>query len=264
MCGFADIESLVSSAPKPSARAVVRGRISRALFRREGHLIVEAPTVRAELVSRWGIAAEAIRVVPNVVNAIFTCPADWAPLDVRTPEGVPVLGYVARAYPHKNHNFLGELGEELDALGSSVKFLLTLTETEWIELSDNTRRHSINVGPVAVPQLPAFYASCNAVVFPSLNEAFSATPLETMATRRPLFASDRRFVRDVAGDAATYFDPLDPRQAADVISRGLKDKGRLEDGIRSGSELVDAWPTAAGRAHSYLDAIDLALKGVAR
>ncbi|WP_416954714.1 glycosyltransferase [Nocardioides sp. T5] len=60
-----------------------------------------------------------------------------------------------------------------------------------------------------VSQVPALYEACDGVVFPVLTSA-SPSLLEAMRASRPLVASDRPFVREVAGDAAWYFEPTDP------------------------------------------------------
>ena len=62
----------------------------------------------------------------------------------------------------------------------------------------------------------------DAIIFPSLLECFSATPLEAMAMEKPFFASDREFIRDVCSDYALYFDPEDPISAANVINDYLE------------------------------------------
>jgi glycosyltransferase involved in cell wall biosynthesis len=59
----------------------------------------------------------------------------------------------------------------------------------------------------------------DAVIFPSLLECFSATPLEAMVMGKPLFASDRPFNREVCHSHAHYFDPLSPASAATAIAK---------------------------------------------
>jgi hypothetical protein len=58
----------------------------------------------------------------------------------------------------------------------------------------------------------------DAIIFPSLLECFSATPLEAMVMRRPLFVSDRPFNRDICGAFAYYIDPLGPVGIAELVA----------------------------------------------
>lgn len=138
-----------------------------------------------------------------------------------------------------------------------IAFVLTLRHEEWESLPRLTREHSINLGPVTVAQLPNLYASCNVAFFPSLFEAFSVTPLEAMVTGTPLVASDRDFVREVAGEAAWYADPTDPEALADALVAAASSPGGRR--TRIGVARARAWPDARSRAMSYLELIDNAL-----
>jgi glycosyltransferase involved in cell wall biosynthesis len=71
------------------------------------------------------------------------------------------------------------------------------------------------VGPVPYDDLPSLYASAHAVLCPSYAESFGQTLLEAMAMGIPAIASDLPAHREVAGDAALFFPPLDPDALAD-------------------------------------------------
>ena len=55
------------------------------------------------------------------------------------------------------------------------------------------------------------------VIFPSLLECFSATPIEAMIMKKPVFASDRLFVRQSCDGFVNYFDPNSPESIAKSI-----------------------------------------------
>ena len=97
------------------------------------------------------------------------------------------------------------------------------------------------------------------MLFCSLREAFSATPLEALQVGLPLFASDRDFVRSVCGDAATYIDPLDAKAAARTIAAALAQPDTVADRVARGRALLATWPSAADRSQRYLDVITDAL-----
>jgi glycosyltransferase involved in cell wall biosynthesis len=59
----------------------------------------------------------------------------------------------------------------------------------------------------------------DAVIFPSMLECFSATPLEAMIMRKPLFASNMTFNHNICLDYAFYFDPHSAESAADAIGK---------------------------------------------
>jgi len=93
----------------------------------------------------------------------------------------------------------------------------------------------------------------DAIIFPSLLECFSATPLEAMAMKKPLFASDRKFVRDVCGDFAWYFDPEDPSDAANLISTYINKQMKLNgEELNAAREHAIQFSNAHQRAINYL------------
>ncbi len=258
--GFADVSSLFPDAlpPQPAsaqARRAIRARLSRALFRRCDLVVAEAAFVARTLVERWGCDRDRIVVVPNVLNAVFVERSRQLPVEV--PDAtVPMFCYVARGYPHKNHDLLGPAGRLLrERHGREVRFALTLEAEEWNALSSETREHSVNVGPIAVAQAPALYAACVGTVFPSLAECFSVTPLEALASGSPLVASDRDFVRDVVGESAAYVDPHDPASLADALDQVLAGSEATDRRRSGGLELARGWPTARQRAEAYLDVV---------
>ncbi|RYC11534.1 glycosyltransferase [Nocardioides zhouii] len=263
--GFADVTSLFPEfAAVPGARArlrqAVRSRVSRQRFARADVVVAESSYVAAELQQRWSIPADRLRVVPNVLNRVFFDESLQTPLSHDAFEH-PVFAFPTRAYPHKNLVVLGAAAQALhDTYGRDVRFALTLTDAEWQGLDPATRKVSHNVGPLRVSQVPGLYDVSDGVVFPSLNECFSVTPLEAMRSRRPLVASDRQFVREVAGDAAWYFEPTDPaslaRALADVLSA---DDGARERRVAEGGRVADGWATGADRATAYLELIHEAL-----
>ncbi|WP_322920492.1 glycosyltransferase [Nocardioides renjunii] len=261
MVGFADVTSLFPEhaaihGRRARLRHAVRSRVSCRAFRAADLVVAESAHVTAALEERWGIPRRRLRVVPNVLNRVFTDESLREPLSVQVHHR-PAFAFPTRAYPHKNLALLGAAARILrEEHGRDVEFLLTLTDDEWQALDPDTRAASRNAGPLRVSQVPSLYAACDGVVFPSLNECFSVTPLEALRAGRPLVASDRPFVREVAGDAAWYFDPIEPASLArallDVTADDALRATRVADGLR----VADGWPTGRDRAAAYLDLVD--------
>ncbi|MEO5663051.1 MAG: glycosyltransferase [Nocardioides sp.] len=262
--GFADVTSLFPEfagirGRRARLRHAARRRVSRRLFRSADLLVTESSFVSAALTERWGIPAHRVKVVPNVLNQVFRDEARQLPVQVELPD-VPLLAFPTRPYPHKNLAVLGAAeGVLREEHGRSVRFALTLTPEEWQGLDPATRAVSVNVGPLMVGQMPGLYAACAGVVFPSLNECFSVTPLEAMMAARPLLASDRAFVREVAGEAAWYFEPTEPASLARALAEMLGDEDQCARRVAVGKQIADGWPTANDRATAYLDIIEEAL-----
>lgn len=90
-------------------------------------------------------------------------------------------------------------------------------------------------GPVPYDQLPALYREHDLFIFPSLAESFGHPLVEAMASGLPVVASDLPICREICGEAALYFNPLNPEELAQriLLLRGdsrlreeLSEKGR--------------------------------------
>ena len=66
-------------------------------------------------------------------------------------------------------------------------------------------------------------SNATALLFPSLYEGFGIPPLEAMVNGCPVIASDIPPVREVCGDAASYFDPHNPEQLAAAMKAVLSE-----------------------------------------
>ena len=232
--------------------------MSRTLTRRADTIVVETTAFRERCAARRLATRQDVIVVPNAVNAIFKRPSEWSsssrPLQRRAEE--VYLAYIARPYAHKNHAFLPQVRKAAERRGKSLRFVVTLRDAEWTAQTDEFKAACVNVGPLALSELPALYQSVDAVFFPSLLESFSAAPLEGMAMGRPVFASDRDFVRSIYGDVVIYIDPLDADAAAEVLVGALSDDGPMKEKAARARVVVDGWPDASDRAHAYVNLID--------
>jgi len=102
-------------------------------------------------------------------------------------------------------------------------------------------------GFVPNPILRVFYQSAALFAFPSLYEGFGLPPLEAMASRTPVLASNTSSLPEVLGDAALLVNPENVFE----IARGMKSI-LMEDALRK--RLIErgmthisrfSWATAA-------------------
>jgi glycosyltransferase involved in cell wall biosynthesis len=75
------------------------------------------------------------------------------------------------------------------------------------------------VGYVDDERLDALMRGADVLVHPSLYEGFGLVVLEAMARGVPVAAADATALPETGGDAAVYFDPLDPA----AIARGIRE-----------------------------------------
>jgi len=74
-------------------------------------------------------------------------------------------------------------------------------------------------GWVPREELYSLYERARAFVYPSTFEGFGMPVLEAMAAGIPVACADIPPLREVAGDAALFFDPLDEDAIASAIER---------------------------------------------
>lgn len=192
-------------------------------FRRATRLVCELEHVRNKLVDFKGWPAELIDVVYNCVSPVFFDRSLWEFVDLGPRDHCFRVGFVGRDYAHKNIGILASVHDiARQVYGIDIKFYVTLSSDEWARRDQKFKSACVNVGVISLAQCPYFYEQVDGVIFPSLLESFSATPLEAMAMGKPLFASDRGFVKDCCLDYPYYFDPLDPNSVAGVVCDFVK------------------------------------------
>ena len=79
------------------------------------------------------------------------------------------------------------------------------------------------LGPLDRARIFDLYRRARVYVTTSLLESFGMTVLEAMACGAPVAASNASCIPEVAGDAAIYFDPRDPREIAATLVRLMDD-----------------------------------------
>ena len=223
-------------------------------FKRADVLVVELDHVKAGLVRELGIPPERIHVIRNCLSSLYLDEALWQPITLPIVDCDLRLGFLGRNYLHKNTVIFPEIVKVLKTShGIRARFYVTFTDEEWQACAPAFRDVCMNVGPLTVAQCPSFYKALDGVVFPSLLECFSATPLEAMAMEVPLFASDQPFNFDVCGNYANYFDPLSPEKTADVIARVLGNAKRPDpQALRAARAHAIAFSSPVERAEKYL------------
>jgi glycosyltransferase involved in cell wall biosynthesis len=226
-------------------------------FKRADHIIVELEHVQQKLEKQGIFPKKSISVVHNTISSLYLDQTLWQPVEMKVPENQISIGFVTRDYSHKNIKILTKVVKLLnEEYLLPVKFYFSLNDKEWRNYSQMFGACGETVGALSVYQCPTFYQKMDAVVFPSLLECFSATPLEALSMRKPLFASERGFVSDVCEEHAFYFDPLDAESIASVIAGYFNGCQKTEIELDLAREHVFAFSNAEQRAQKYLQIIE--------
>ena len=88
------------------------------------------------------------------------------------------------------------------------------------------------LGRVSDEELVRLYNQAECFVFPSLYEGFGLPPLEAMACGCPVLVSDIPVEREVCGDAALYFNPLEPSEILRIITQYLSNTDVIKKTMR--------------------------------
>jgi glycosyltransferase involved in cell wall biosynthesis len=192
--------------------------------------------------------------VSNAVDEVHFDESRWERVEMPVRSGAFRVGLASPNYPHKNLIRLLKVKRILlDDFQLDVDFVFTFDDREWSQCSTEFRADMRNVGRLRLTQIPIFYRSLDAVIFPSLLESFSATPIEALAAGRPLIASDLPFVTELVGDCAVYFDPKDPADIAAAIARvARREGGQDQESVLRGLTMVRSRFRAERRTTEYL------------
>ncbi len=186
--------------------------------RRARRLITLTAAARDECVAQLGLPASKFVVVPPGHTPSLVPPTELA--------SEPFLLYVGINKPHKN---LPALVEAYAALGRGApplrlagpldpRYPQARQAAERAGLGDRVRF----LGRVPEAELGRLYRQATLLVLPSLAEGFGFTVLEAMAGGTPVACSDLPVLREVAGEAALYFDPRQPATITAALDQALR------------------------------------------
>ena len=169
-------------------------------------VVTDSEHVRGELIDRYGLEPERVRVIYLAVDHERFSP------DGRQRE--QLLLYPANFWPHKNHERLFQAFALVRRERPELRLVLTGAG------HDRMMPEGVaSLGHVPTSELVRLYRSAAALVYPSLYEGFGIPCLEAMACDCPVAASRVASLPEVCGDAAVYFDPL----SVESVAQGIRD-----------------------------------------
>lgn len=261
--GFADgsivpaqNESRPDAAGAPGAIGQLAGALKRRrklqLLRQADGYIVQTDQMAAALGPL--VSGGRVDVLPNIVPAAFHDRTSWVDTDL--PERLPGevrFFYPARGYPHKNHAFIPLVCAAFkDIFGVPLRVVVTLRPEEFRALGPLANDPLINVGEISVAQCPPIFEQTDGLLFPSLNETASSSPLEALFMGKPVVAVDLPFMRVMTHGFAGYYFDGDAEAAARAIHAVGEREGAIQALTSRGSNWVRQLPTPKEQASAYL------------
>jgi glycosyltransferase involved in cell wall biosynthesis len=164
--------------------------------------------------------------------------------------GRQVVLSVGAKRPHKNQIVLVRALPELEH--EMVLVLAGHEEPYDNELRAEARRLGVAdrvrfPGYVPDSDLEALWRLAGCMAFPTLGEGFGLPLVEALQRGVPVAASDIPVLREVGADAAEYFDPHDPTDAASAITDAFDNERLKADGPARAESF--SWPEAARKTY---------------
>jgi len=236
--GFA-IPHLIYPEVELPSQGVRAAAFKRALARRAQFLVVESETVRRRMECHLRIDRRKVFVVRNSYSPLFAQRLREVAAHPREP-GSPFAILVPAVHAaHKNLEVLPRAAVVLRRLldGKPFRFVLTLPTDggPWAALrkaaaSLRVLEHVESVGAVPHGRIAELYRQADCVCLPTLLECSTAVYPESFMAGVPVTTSRRDFALESCGEAALYFNPLDPADIAEKLALLADDRelrGRL-------------------------------------
>ncbi len=240
------------------------------LVERADRLVCVSEFVRATMLRSTAAQPERLAVIYHTTFQELPTPSPAsgaAALDALGLGGTRFVLYPANFWPHKNHARLLEAMAAFNAEAPRLHLVCTgAPDAAMAQL----QRTAADLGGSAWAHFPgyvdrdalaALYASCWALVYPSLSEGFGLPLLEAMRFGRPILCSQTTSCAEVAGDAALLFDPTDPEAIHAALERLDREPDLAEALAERGQRRRARFGTPTDVARHYLDLFERTLAG---
>jgi glycosyltransferase involved in cell wall biosynthesis len=236
----------------PETHPPERVRIFEARFestlKRAAHIITDSETVRGELLTTLGVAADRVTSVHLGVSRTFSArPDERQRLTLRRLLAGQAASYilcVATFEPRKRIEQAVLAHAEL-AARRVIPPLVLAGAGGWHNdaLQELIKRQSrngslVSLGWVAEKDLPALYTGAKLFLYPSTYEGFGLPPIEAMASGVPTIVSNRSCLPEITAGAAMLIDPDDIHAFSAAIERGLEDDSWRAQSIEAGLKVA--------------------------
>lgn len=236
---------------------------------RAAKVITVSEVCRQEIIETYHVPEDKVICVHNAAGPaampLTSADAEREVAKLGLNRSRPTVLAVGNLQPRKNLVRLIGAFARLLADGVDADLVLVGPEHYRAELvhqaAESAAGHIRFTGYLSDRQLAACYTTATVFAFPSLYEGFGIPALEAMAHGAPVVCSDISALREVCGEAALYFDPLDETDIASQLKQVLTQPDLRRRLSSAGLERqgLFSWATAARQTMTvYLGAIQRA------
>ncbi len=229
-------------------------------FRREKYFIVQTPIAASGLARQLKIPESNIEIIPNCYNQLFLQNNDSFRKETTNEKLIFAL-----AYPHyaKNLDLIPDIAAILKKSDMKFKFVMTLPINNKLTLQIMQKAKDLdvtdlilNVEHLTLPECCQWYDKSDILFLPTLLETFSASYIEAMTRQRPIITTDFDFARDVCGNAAEYFEPMNPLAASMAITSVLNNPKRYKELVQNGLNRLKSFPDPSTQYMMQIQALE--------
>lgn len=191
-------------------------------------IVTVSESSRQDILEVYGLAPERVHAVYHGVERAFSEPPGNGGRDARfIPE--PYLLSVSTVHPHKNWGRWLEAYARLAAEGFPQHLVIAGLRGKYsnelaLLIAQKKLSQRVHItGWVERPALRSLFRFADALVFPSTFEGFGMPVIEAMAAGVPVACSGIPPLREAAGPAALFFDPLSEHSMAHAVRELLRD-----------------------------------------
>lgn len=209
-------------------------------------IIVPSDYVKELLIKEWNTDINKITVTHEAVDdKIISIASKMKMQDIqKVMEKFKISGryifYVGNAHPHKNVEGLIKAFLKLKEETRDLNLVLSgFDHYFWKRLmAQNQHKGIIYTGYVTDEQLVALYKNAFLFVMPSFEEGFGIPLLEAFACFCPVVSSNAGSLKEIGGDGAIYFDPLNIQEMVTKISQILNSEKLRKELIEKGKKRI--------------------------
>lgn len=230
---------IVPETLEPKNLEYLRHHIGKTVQRADA-ILTPSQVIADQICEHYGLPAD--RVVATHLAPVneFEVPTEQRIQEARVKHGLdrPYLLHVGTLEPRKNHRFLLEVFERLEAFdGDLVLCGMRGWKNEEFEArleASPARDRILFPDYVSDADLPALYAGASAFLFPSLYEGFGLPPIEAMRCGCPVVSSPGGSLAEVVKPGGIVVDAFDADAWADAIMPLIADPEARERQIAAG------------------------------
>jgi glycosyltransferase involved in cell wall biosynthesis len=212
-------------------------------FKKARSLATVSQFSKTDITARYKLDPNRVRVVYSAAKEVFepVFLEEQEKIRKKWTGGLPYFIYVGAIHPRKNLiSLLKAFSLFKKRLQSNMKLVLLGRQLwkneEFAELlgSYKYRSEVVLTEYLEETEVARLVGAAYALVYPSLFEGFGVPVLEAMKCGVPALTSANSSMQEIAGGAALYFDPLDPKDIADKMMQIYKDESLRNQLIQKG------------------------------